>query len=165
MFDGGVTVIDNYMWHAARGFFEEGGKRLYISRTWRPASSAALSGYALGSSRQPSPPAFRVRARFPGDAGNGRVTFTLKVGQNILVQEGSVRRLRSLSDRDVVCIRDRDGTLASPSTQAASSSRCGTPRATRPGGSRNPATILRPRSSSSRQYSIRHSVMRYASSP
>jgi phage tail sheath protein FI len=112
-FDGGATVIDNYMWHAARGFFEEGGKRLYVSRTWRPTSSAALSGYALGTLGN-SPPAFRVRARFPGDAGNGRVTFTLKVGQNILVQEGSVRRLRSLSDRDVVWIRDRDGTLASP---------------------------------------------------
>jgi phage tail sheath protein FI len=33
-FDSGL-VMDNYLWHAARAFFEEGGKRLYISRIFR----------------------------------------------------------------------------------------------------------------------------------
>src|SRR5918997_99851 len=28
----------NYVWHAARAFFEEGGKRLYVSRAFRPTS-------------------------------------------------------------------------------------------------------------------------------
>ena len=28
-------VMDNYLWHAARAFFEEGGKRLYVSRIFR----------------------------------------------------------------------------------------------------------------------------------
>src|SRR3954469_5553632 len=36
-FDGG-TVMHNYMWHAARAFFEEGGKRLYVSRVFQPLS-------------------------------------------------------------------------------------------------------------------------------
>lgn len=53
-------------------------------------------------------------APFPGEPGNGRVTFTLTVGQNILAQEGSVRLLRSLSDRDVVWIRDANDTFALP---------------------------------------------------
>ncbi|MGC2776545.1 MAG: phage tail sheath subtilisin-like domain-containing protein [Bradyrhizobium sp.] len=113
-FDGGSVVIDNYMWHAVRGFFEEGGKRLYVSRTFRPVSSATLSGYARGALGNSSPPAFQVRARFPGESGNGRVTFTLKIGQNVLVREAGVSQLRSVSDRDVVWIRDKDGTLASP---------------------------------------------------
>src|SRR5689334_19225919 len=26
----------NYMWHAARAFFENGGKRLYVQRVFRP---------------------------------------------------------------------------------------------------------------------------------
>ena len=30
------TAMDNYIWHAARAFFEEGGKRLYIARIFRP---------------------------------------------------------------------------------------------------------------------------------
>lgn len=28
--------LHNYMWHAARAFFEEGGRRLYVSRIFRP---------------------------------------------------------------------------------------------------------------------------------
>src|SRR6476469_4775611 len=28
-------TVDNYMWHAARAFFEEGGTRLYVVRTFR----------------------------------------------------------------------------------------------------------------------------------
>src|SRR5215472_9059275 len=33
---GGSSPTHNYMWHAVRAFFEEGGKRLYISRIFRP---------------------------------------------------------------------------------------------------------------------------------
>ena len=33
--DGSTTAVDNYMWHAARAFFEEGGKRLYVSRVYK----------------------------------------------------------------------------------------------------------------------------------
>src|SRR5882672_9068247 len=28
--------MDNFLWHAARAFFSEGGKRLYVSRVFRP---------------------------------------------------------------------------------------------------------------------------------
>ena len=27
--------MDNFLWHAVRAFFEEGGKRLYVSRVFR----------------------------------------------------------------------------------------------------------------------------------
>src|SRR5688572_3282953 len=33
-------VVDNFLWHAARAFFMEGGKRLYISRVYRPLTDA-----------------------------------------------------------------------------------------------------------------------------
>jgi len=33
-----AALMDNYLWHAARAFFEEGGKRLYVSRVFRPAA-------------------------------------------------------------------------------------------------------------------------------
>src|SRR6185295_18859638 len=32
----GATTGTNYLWQAARSFFEEGGKRLYASRVFRP---------------------------------------------------------------------------------------------------------------------------------
>src|SRR5262245_5365955 len=32
----GTTILHNYLWHAVRSFFEEGGKRLYVVRVFRP---------------------------------------------------------------------------------------------------------------------------------
>src|ERR1044072_4982048 len=34
----GDVAMDNYLWHAARAFFQEGGRRLYVSRVFRPAA-------------------------------------------------------------------------------------------------------------------------------
>lgn len=106
-FDAGGTVIDNYMWHAVRGFFEEGGKRLYISRTFQPSSNDQWSGYAVAQVSAASPPGgFQVRSRFPGTFGDARVTFTLKAGQNMLTVDRGVNALRSISNRDVVLLRN-----------------------------------------------------------
>src|SRR5262245_281409 len=32
--------LHNYFWHAARAFFDEGGKRLYAARVFRPLEDA-----------------------------------------------------------------------------------------------------------------------------
>src|SRR5574337_2103597 len=32
----GNSTLHNFLWHAMRSFFEEGGKRLYISRIFKP---------------------------------------------------------------------------------------------------------------------------------
>ncbi len=112
--NGSTVEMDNYMWHAARAFFEEGGKRLYVSRVYTASSTEANSGYSgttIGGS-----PGIAVRARFPGHAGDAHVTFTFNVGQNVLVDEDptvAVRPgVRALRHRDVVLIRD----LTSPLT-------------------------------------------------
>src|ERR687884_160270 len=41
-FPNGV-IIDNFLWHAARAFFEEGGKRLYVGRIFRPLLASGQS--------------------------------------------------------------------------------------------------------------------------
>src|SRR5205085_4165886 len=82
--DGNTVAVDNYMWHAARAFFEEGGKRLYVSRVYTPTADASpRSGYSHGTVGGST--GLAVRARFPGRAGDAKVTFTLTVGQNLLV--------------------------------------------------------------------------------
>ncbi len=97
--------IDNYLWHAVRAFFEEGGKRLYISRVFTPTNpDEPGSGHARGA-LPGSPAPLAVFARFPGAAGDARVTFTFKVSQNVLVTDGAVPGVRSLVNRDVVWIR------------------------------------------------------------
>ena len=111
--DGGET--DNYMWNAARAFFEEGGKRLYVARAFTPQDDAdPLSGIAravtdlVPGSSPPGLLDFRVRARFPGRAGNGRVTFTFALGPNRLSNAGGVLSLKGAADRDIVWISGID---------------------------------------------------------
>ncbi len=77
--------MHNYLWHAARAFFSEGGRRLYIARTFLPNGDgddgiARATVPAAGGAT-----ALEVRARFPGAAGNFLVRITVRVGQNILV--------------------------------------------------------------------------------
>jgi hypothetical protein len=111
VFDG--SPVDNYMWNAARAFFEEGGKRLYVSRIFSPSSPAALSGFAQGTVDLglpvTAPPhslfgALKVYARFPGAAGNGRVTITLQIGPSRLDTGVTPPILRGAINRDLVYI-------------------------------------------------------------
>src|SRR3954468_8864155 len=100
---------DNYLWHGARAFFEEGGKRLYIARVFRPLVSAEgaykrpefgkpgtktgtdyQDGHARDAAIAGSAGRVRVTARFPGNAGNLRVRLTLRTGQNVLGQSGTL---------------------------------------------------------------------------
>jgi uncharacterized protein len=103
------TDTDNYLWHAVRAFFIEGGKRLYITRVFRPLLAAgsedfyplrdaegrvnrvagdptATPVYVDGHSR-----AIRgnvsIRSRFPGAASEMVVILSAHAGQNILAAE------------------------------------------------------------------------------
>lgn len=61
----------NYVAHAVRAYFDNGGSRLYVVRTVNGAQSASgalLTGADAAAS-------VVLRARFPGAAGNGRVLF------------------------------------------------------------------------------------------
>ncbi|HYP52152.1 MAG TPA: phage tail sheath subtilisin-like domain-containing protein [Pyrinomonadaceae bacterium] len=114
--------MHNFMWHAARAFFAEGGKRLYVSRVFRP-NSESDDGYADAWLPDSGPNAdrIRVRARHPGEAGSMRVRITARLGQNALSQqavEGSPGQFRTvvngLSDGDIVWVSDIPGSPPSP---------------------------------------------------
>lgn len=110
--------VDNYLWHGVRAFFEEGGKRLYVSRIFRPredpGDTHSLSQRieaCCAHEELPSPdvgsPLLRLRARYPGEAGNFRVRLVLRVGQNVVARDGSGNPLlRGTQPFDVVLIRD-----------------------------------------------------------
>ena len=116
-FEEGAVELDNYLWHAVRAFFEEGGKRLYVSRVFRPSDeNDPNSGYATGLLPTVSPPdtALLLRARFPGEMGNFRVRFTLRAGQNVLSEEDNEPVVKSLQNRDLVWIGDVTSPVTSP---------------------------------------------------
>jgi len=127
-FPSGV-ILHNYTWHAVRAFFEEGGKRLYLSRVYRrpdnklytgldpaitlvggsAASAPFNDGHAralLDASGSDDTKTLALAARYPGSAGNLRVRYTLRVGQNVLSFENGTPRVGALLARDVVMMRD-----------------------------------------------------------
>lgn len=110
--------MDNFMWHAVRAFFEEGGKRLYISRTFRPITDEngeiTNDGYAKAFVPSLSPGQdepniteswLKFSARFPGELGKMRVRLTLQLGQSVLGKdEIDAPTVGGLLDKDVVYI-------------------------------------------------------------
>jgi phage tail sheath protein FI len=119
--DFGDGPRDNYMWHAVRQFFENGGKRLYVARTY------AESGLAETIPSPPaSPPIFAkgvavalsgsgkmwISARFPGAGGNMGVRITLRAGPNVYDPVNHV--VKGLTDNDLLMV-DADPTNNSSS--------------------------------------------------
>jgi uncharacterized protein len=104
----GGTPVDNFMWHAVRAFFTEGGKRLYVKRIYRGAAVTDPDQDQGGRAAMTAGP-LTVEARHPGLYGNFHVRFTLQLGQNVLALQDGEPRVRGLSDRDVVVI-DQGGT-------------------------------------------------------
>ena len=79
--------MHNYVAHAVRNFFEEGGRRLYVARVYKPSENGEFAGCAEAEvPGAGSPPAggVTIRARHPGEAGNGTLTFQFRLGPNIL---------------------------------------------------------------------------------
>lgn len=97
---------DNYMAHAARAFFDNGGSKLYVTRIYEPATpSGPDSGKASRSVG--SPPELTLRARFPGQAGEMRITFAARTSANLLSaanQSEAAPRVSSVRENDVVYI-------------------------------------------------------------
>ena len=100
--------MDNYLWHAARAFFTEGGRRLYIARTFRPKGGC---DDGIARARVPAAggaTALELQARFPGAAGNFLVRITVMLGPNILGGTNDAPAC-GLQTNDVVWIMDAAG--------------------------------------------------------
>jgi phage tail sheath protein FI len=102
----GDGTLDNYMWNAVRAFFEEGGKRLYVARTY---TGDPVDGCAKVAQPAVPPANVTIRARFPGKAGEARVRLQFWVSQNRLVLQPidggkHLAILRSSADRDTVYV-------------------------------------------------------------
>ena len=110
----------NFMWHAVRAFFEEGGKRLYIARVFKPAQNGDGRASAKTPAAALDANAVQIRARFPGSAGNMRVRFALRIGQNVLSGTAAQPTLRSVSDGDMVWVSDGIGDGGNPEVFTAS---------------------------------------------
>ncbi|RTL46567.1 MAG: phage tail sheath family protein [Burkholderiales bacterium] len=132
----GSTTSANYLRHAVASFFEEGGKRLYVSRVFRPRggsyptnldTAVGATPYADGHARLAvgGGNQFRIVARYPGAYGNLQVRFGIKLGPNVLGAlpdpgggGGLIATLANLADGDVVWITTASAALNTPATGA-----------------------------------------------
>jgi phage tail sheath protein FI len=136
-FSGGL-VRDNYLWHGARAFFSEGGRRLYVSRIFVSADGEErvayeglndelgerehgfVDGHARATFIQRSPivPSTTMRfvARYPGSGGNAKVRLSLRLAKNVFSSAAGVNSVRGLTAGDVVLlVLDKDADpVASP---------------------------------------------------
>jgi phage tail sheath protein FI len=115
-FTDGGTPTDNYMWNAVRGFFEEGGKRLYVARAFNGDAAAILAACAKVLDSVP-PLNVRINARFPGKAGEARVKLQILASQSRLTINAGKAVLAGVAHRDVVSITNFD--TATPPAAAA----------------------------------------------
>src|SRR4029453_6373355 len=79
----GEEEQENYLAHAVRAFFDNGGSKLYVMRVYEPLDSHdPHSGMASALN---APPLLALRARFPGRAGRMRIVFAARTSSNLLV--------------------------------------------------------------------------------
>jgi phage tail sheath protein FI len=96
--------MDNFMWHAVRAFFFEGGSTLYVKRICHADPDTGVVDATAATGATGNAPGIGVTARYPGAAGNLHVTFALQAGQNVLSSQQGVPKVRGLNDQDVVLI-------------------------------------------------------------
>jgi phage tail sheath protein FI len=105
--------MDNYLAHAVRAFFENGGKRLYVSRVYDSGNNSdGCATYDINNGSIPD--IITLKARYPGAAGNMTVTFVFQIGQNILINENGTRALQGASAHDLVLVKDLESPIRSP---------------------------------------------------
>jgi phage tail sheath protein FI len=127
-FGGSATgdPMTNFLAQAVRSYFEEGGRRLYVARTFerladnddrnRPVFTAPdwSDGIARWTNHtDDSHPGLldgevRMRARYPGAGGNRLLTFTFHLGPNIL-DPGQTSVLRGVDRFEVVWVTGAGG--------------------------------------------------------
>jgi len=118
---GGLDNLDyedddtsiNYMAHAVRAFFDNGGSKLYVTRVFSPSDvDAPEDDFASLTLSQST----TLRARFPGAAGSQRIVFALRSSPNVMVQDGDGVRLAGVREQDLVYVKA--GTTSLPGSVA-----------------------------------------------
>jgi phage tail sheath protein FI len=98
------AVFPNYLAHAVRAYFDNGGSRLYVARVWT-GEDAGTSASALRGDGTDAKKKARFVARFPGKVGDGRVVVRLvrspATGRGMAgAAEGTVLKVRSTDPED-----------------------------------------------------------------
>ncbi|MFE9690613.1 phage tail sheath family protein [Micromonospora sp. NPDC005806] len=112
---GDAGAVTNFVALGVKGFFDEGGSSLYVVRTFAystPGSPEADHAHVDLTDPDDPNQLLTLRARFPGQAGNLRVTFTLRAGGNALVSTAGGANLTRVHEFDTVWAMSAESTPA-----------------------------------------------------
>jgi phage tail sheath protein FI len=111
-FESATYPQQNYMAHAVRAFFDNGGSKLYVTRVYGatdadsedPDPNTGKAKYEIGSPRNVT-----LRARFPGHAGEMRVVFAAQVTSKSVVDDPSgpkgTKKISGVGENDTVYVK------------------------------------------------------------
>ncbi len=111
-FVGETDPAINYLAHAVRAFFDNGGSKLYVTRVYQPdlLPGEEADAYTGTSMRLIGSPAeLTLRARFPGSAGDMTVIFAARASANGLVATALGNTLSGTRAGDVVFVKSSGG--------------------------------------------------------
>lgn len=108
-----------YLAHAARAFFENGGKRLYVSRVFAPQVGTGDTAWGLASRNIPvSDITAAFWARWPGAEGNVYVETSVKRSKNLAYTHADfgvqAQRVKAGAVVEVIAGAATDDTIAVP---------------------------------------------------
>ena len=111
-----ATKEVNYLAHAVQAFFDNGGSRLYVSRVYGGDAAVTAKSAGLPASTADDKAQVRFVARFPGTAGNGRISVRLNAtgtsGKVVnALPAGSLVRVQPAGGGDKFLIKNADGTF------------------------------------------------------
>jgi hypothetical protein len=96
-----LSLGPNYLAHAVRAYFDNGGSRLYVARVYAAGTGTGNAASAWTGDGGDDKNKVRFVARYPGQAGNGQVAVklvkTLATGRGMAAApEGSVLRIKKV---------------------------------------------------------------------
>jgi phage tail sheath protein FI len=113
------TAVLNYTSHAARAFFDNGGKQLFVARVVKGVNAADTSGggtSAVAASRADASGNVTFKARFPGAQGNYVLEILWRDSENLLKSESppvaAADRLYFLEAKGVTAAAKAGGPVA-----------------------------------------------------
>jgi uncharacterized protein len=98
----------NYLAHAVRAFFDNGGSKLYVTRVYQanpPLGEDADANTGKSELVLGSPGEATLRARFPGSAGDMTIVFAARTSANGLVRTAVGNTLTGTRAGDVVFVK------------------------------------------------------------
>jgi phage tail sheath protein FI len=112
----GANDVTNYIAHAVRNYFDNGGARLFMARVYNVSGGDGVAGSAFAGADADNANNLRFISRSPGRSGNGAVTVNLRTTPVTAISFERAPRGSLMDDGGTVFVRGESGFVDSGAT-------------------------------------------------